>query len=147
MKGNEMGSTCKFQLTVLQRLYSSLEAHLEGSTWAHRSRVTAEQEQCLAYQIFVTVYKGKIWISLPFEANMRGWNTSNDMWDWIQLCSHTFWVWDFLKHSLFTSVPSESRQAPGWWAERETDKQHWLYEWTNAKTSSIQSQTMAWSSI
>lgn len=60
------------------------------------------------------------------EKTWEGWNTSNDMWDWLQLGSHTFWVWDFLKHSLFTSVPSESGQAPGWWVERKTaDKQHW----------------------
>lgn len=47
------------------------------------------------------------------------------MWDWIQLWSHTFWVWDFLKHSLFTSVPSESRQASGLWVEGRRDKQYW----------------------
>lgn len=58
---------------------------------------------------------------------MVGWNTSNDMWDWIQLCSHTFWIWDFLKHSSFTSVPSKSRQAPGLWAERKTENNtDWL---------------------
>lgn len=67
---------------------------------------------------------------------VMGWNTSNDMWDWIQSCSHTFWVWDFLKNSLFTSVPSESRQAPGWWIQgkRETDDTQHLTKVHNRNT-------------
>lgn len=86
--------------------------------------------------------------------NMTGWNTSNDMWGWIQLCSHTFWIWDCLKHSLFTSVPSESRQTPGWWVEKEetqtsTDLLHTRhgYTWTNTKTSRVQAQNLAGSMI
>lgn len=127
MRCDEMWSTCKFQCTTPKRrsVLKPLDP-FEGSTGALRNRVTADQEQCLAYHQILSLYIRETWISPPFLGeNMTGWNTSNDMWDWIQLCSHTFWVRDF-KHSLFTSVPSESGQAPGWWVERKRDKQHWL---------------------
>lgn len=50
--------------------------------------------------------------------------------------SHTFWIWDFLKHSLFTPVPSESCQASGWWTQGKREEQHLhvTQRWTSTCT-------------